>query len=87
MLNIDVGLVTGVVSILGSVGGVIAMLFRLLRRIEKVEERARRNEGANAVLLRGMFATLDGLHQQGCNGEVTAARKILEDFLVGGRME
>lgn len=29
------------------------------------------------VILKGLFACLDGLHQKGCNGEVTGAREEL----------
>ena len=83
MLTIDVELLTGVVAILGAACGLIAALFKLMRRLERVEERARRNEHTTSILLRGLFAVLDGLQQQGCNGEVTAARKLLQEHLAG----
>jgi len=34
------------------------------------------------ILTKCMRAVLDGLHQQGCNGEVTVASQKLDDYLV-----
>lgn len=56
------------------VGGVIA----LYTRLAKVERASRKHavyDKAFADLNDSMFAVLDGLHQLGCNGEVTKARE------------
>ena len=35
------------------------------------------------VLCKGVYASLDGLKQQGCNGLVTQAHKELQEMLFG----
>ena len=39
--------------------------------------------GAMQVLCKGVYASLDGLKQQGCNGLVTQAHKELQEMLFG----
>jgi len=34
------------------------------------------------ILTECMYATLDGLHQLGCNGKVTEARSMLDQYLI-----
>ena len=34
------------------------------------------------ILTKSLSAVLDGLKQQGCNGQVTMAKKELDDFLM-----
>ena len=34
------------------------------------------------ILTKCMQAVLDGLHQQGCNGKVTEARNMLDEYLI-----
>lgn len=54
----------------------------LYTRLSKVERAAKRHDVYDTAfkdLNDSMFAVLDGLHQLGCNGEVTKAReKFLE---------
>ena len=61
------------------IGGAIVTLYT---RLAKVEHAAKRHDVYDAAfkdLNDSMFAVLDGLHQLGCNGEVTKAReKFLE---------
>lgn len=34
------------------------------------------------MLLKGVYACLDGLHQQGCNGQVTHTHAQLNDYII-----
>ncbi|MBQ8533478.1 MAG: hypothetical protein IJ462_01430 [Clostridia bacterium] len=34
------------------------------------------------MLLKGVFACLDGLHQKGCNGQVTHAHNELNNYII-----
>lgn len=61
---------------------IVTAVVTLYVRLGKVERATKRHEvydKAFADLNDSMFAVLDGLHQLGCNGEVTKAReKFLE---------
>ena len=39
--------------------------------------------GTYRVLCKGVYASLDGLHQQGCNGMVTETHRELREMLFG----
>ena len=60
-------------------GSTVVALFSRLAKVERATKRHAEYDKAFADLNEGMFAVLDGLHQLGCNGEVTKAReKFLE---------
>lgn len=69
-------------------GTVMAFILRVDRRVQKLvrdvdRQERKRQEGAerNELILRSLDATLDGLHSQGCNGKVTAARNAMDSYM------
>lgn len=62
------------VIILFVVSGIVAIYTRLAK-VERATKRHEVYDEALKNLNEGMFAMLDGLHQLGCNGEVTKARE------------
>ena len=61
------------------IGGAIVTLYKRLAKVERATKRHEVYDMAFKDLNDSMFAVLDGLHQLGCNGEVTKAReKFLE---------
>ena len=66
--------------------GVLAYCFRvgwrvreLIARIERLERHDRTQREDLNVIMRGTYATLCGLKEQGCNGEVTKALALLRE--------
>lgn len=47
-----------------------------------VEEKIQEVRAEQEILTECMYATLDGLHQLGCNGKVTEARSMLDQYLI-----
>ena len=83
MLTIDFGLMATVLGVLGTLGGLAAGVVKMIQRLSAVEARLTESAGAMQVLCKGVYASLDGLKQQGCNGLVTQAHKELQEMLFG----
>lgn len=64
--------------ILAAIAGASVAFYRRLARVERAASRHKVYDESFEALNEGMFAVLDGLHQLGCNGEVTKAR---EEFM------
>ena len=47
-----------------------------------VEAKIQEVRAEQEILTECMYATLDGLHQLGCNGKVTEARSMLENYMI-----
>ncbi len=58
---------------------------QLISRLDRLEKRDAEQQEDISALLGGMFAVLDGLKQQGCNGEVTLAYGRLKEYVVTKR--
>ena len=82
MIAIDVGLIVACISIMGAAFTLIRLVMRLNSRLEALERHDRKDYEARCVLLKGVTAALDGLHQLGANGEVSAAEKELKEFVI-----
>ena len=58
----------------------------LSKKIEEnqidVEAKIQEVRAEQEILTECMYATLDGLHQLGCNGKVTEARSMLDQYLI-----
>ena len=81
MVTLDLGQLATILGIAGTLGGVIVMGYKLFKRFERIERKVEHSEQLHAVLIIGLYACLDGLHQQGCNGEVTKALNELQKHL------
>lgn len=51
----------------------------LIARIERLERHDRTQREDLNIIMRGTYATLCGLKEQGCNGEVTEALALLQE--------
>jgi len=78
VVTIDFGLMATVLGVLGTLGGLAAGVVKMIQRLSAVEARLTESTGAMQV-----YASLDGLKQQGCNGLVTQAHKELQEMLFG----
>lgn len=83
MVEIDLKLVSTILSIAGVMVGVIVAAYKVCQRFKRMEERVEHSGKTHRVLMEGLYACLDGLHQQGCNGEVTKALGNLHEHLFG----
>ena len=83
MVTIDFGLLSAVLGVAGLVVGFIVSAVKLIQRLAAVEHRLDDMAGADKVLCKGEYASLDGLHQQGCNGMVTETHKEFQEMLFG----
>ena len=82
MVTLDPVLLGQWLGVLGTLGGALLVAFRLVRRMERTETLARSNDEAIKLIMKAQFACLDGLHQLGCNGEVTKARNDLKEYVI-----
>lgn len=73
------------ITLVGSAGGILWKTYRATRMIEDMHRATEQRKKENEVILRGVLASLDGLTQIGANGEVTRAKKELEEFLIRNR--
>jgi hypothetical protein len=82
MIEIDVGLVTGVLGLSITLGGVILWWAKLRARFLALEKHDRHDHEILQILVSGQLATLDGLKQLGCNGEVSKALDALKNHII-----
>lgn len=73
--------VISIISGVGTLAGAVAVIVKASRLVDSVS--ARKEE--NTLILRGLFASLDGLHQLGANGNVTDSRAELQAYLFRNR--
>ena len=83
MVTIDFGLLSAVLGVAGLVVGFIVSAVKLIQRLGAVERRLDDMAGTYKVLCKGVYASLDGLHQQGCNGMVTETHREFRAMLFG----
>ena len=83
MVTIDFGLLSAVLGVAGLVVGFIVSAVKLIQRLGAVERRLDDMAGTYKVLCKGVYASLDGLHQQGCNGMVTETHREFREMLFG----
>ena len=81
MVEIDLKTVSTALSIIGVIVGVIVAVFKICQRFNRMEKKIEQSGHLHRVLAEGLYACLDGLHQQGCNGEVTKALHTLHKHL------
>jgi hypothetical protein len=74
--------------LIGVVFGLIGAIFWIgwkakaqAHRIDTLEELVKRHDDDFSQLMMAQFATLDGLKQLNCNGNVTVAHRNLQNYL------
>lgn len=77
-----------ILSALAVIVGTFTAIFRLIEKNKKEAERNKRQDQdiaaikkEQSLLVRAVRGCLDGLHQQGCNGEVTKSMRAIDDYL------
>lgn len=83
MVTIDFGLLSAVLGVISVIVGAIVAAVKLIQRLAAVERRLDDMASSYRVLCKGVYASLDGLHQQGCNGMVTETHKEFQEMLFG----
>ena len=81
MVEIDFGLLTTILGVLTTIGGGIVVVFKICVRFNRMEQQIEHSGRLHRVLAEGLYACLDGLHQQGCNGNVTKGMEMLHKHL------
>ena len=80
-MKIDVQSLVVILGLAGTVGGMIAALFRLFSRFERMEKQATHRKEDSEILLRTQLGVLEGLIEQGCNGPCKRAREELIAYM------
>lgn len=81
VVEIDFGLLATILGVLTTLGGGIVIVYKICARFNRMEKQIEHSGKLHRVLAEGLYACLDGLHQQGCNGEVTKALSMLQKHL------
>lgn len=88
MVTIDFKLLSAILGALATLSGLIVAGYKFFQKIKDMEdaqkalqETVERSGKTHRVLMEGLYACLDGLHQQGCNGNVTKGLEMLHKHL------
>lgn len=77
----DLTTLAATITALGVVFGAIFAVHKWFLKQEKQDTDIKAIKEEQTVLTQGVLACLQGLHEQGCNGPVTAAIEKLENHL------
>lgn len=83
-ITINYQTIITVAAVAGSVVAIVAYLKKLFgwfERQQKQDAEIAAIKAEQSILTRGVLACLKGLKEQGCNGPVTEAIKIIEDHI------
>ena len=69
------------ITALGVIFGVIFAIYKWYLKQEKQDKDIKAIKEEQTILTQGILACLQGLHEQGCNGPVTAAITRIETHL------
>ena len=77
----DLTTLAATITALGVVFGAIFAAYKWFLKQEKQDKDIKSIKEEQTVLTQGILACLKGLHEQGCNGPVTAAIEQIETHL------
>ena len=77
----DLTTLAATITALGVVFGAIFAAYKWFLKQEKQDKDIKAIKEEQTVLTQGVLACLQGLHEQGCNGPVTAAIEKIETHL------
>lgn len=68
-----------------SITTVLIALYKITRFFDGIKDSDRARKAENGIIIRAVFASLNGLIQLGADGDVTKSRDDLSDYLVDHR--
>ena len=77
----DISTVAATITALGVIFGAIFAVHKWYLKQEKQDQDIKSIKEEQTILTQGILACLQGLHEQGCNGPVTAAIDRIETHL------
>lgn len=77
----DLTTLAATITALGVVFGAIFAVYKWFLKQEKQDKDIKAIKEEQTILTQGILACLQGLHEQGCNGPVTAAIERIETHL------
>lgn len=77
----DINTLAATITALGVIFGAIFAAYKWFLKQEKQDKDIKAIKEEQSVLTQGILACLQGLHEQGCNGPVTAAIERIETHL------
>lgn len=78
----DTTQVAAIIGLISAIGGILAFMYNLIARFRRLEKHDREDHETQVAILKALFAVLDGLKQQGCNGPVTKAHEELREIVI-----
>lgn len=81
-ITFNTATIASLLGLAAALGGMLVAVFNFWRRFTALEKHDRRDHELLNQLVRGQFATLGGLKQMGCNGEVTKAYEALKNYVI-----
>jgi hypothetical protein len=75
-------LITVICATVGYIATTAIKAHDLLKRLESVESRQKQEREDIAMLLQAQFATLDGLKQLNCNGQVSKTHETMQQYVL-----
>lgn len=77
----DITQIAATITALGVISGAVFAVYKWFLKQEKQDKDIKAIKEEQTVLTQGILACLQGLHEQGCNGPVTAAIERIETHL------
>lgn len=77
----DISTLAATITALGIIFGAIFAVYKWFLKQEKQDKDIKAIKEEQTILTQGILACLQGLHEQGCNGPVTAAIERIETHL------
>ena len=77
----DISTVAATITALGVIFGAVFAAYKWFLKQEKQDKDIKAIKEEQTILTQGILACLQGLHEQGCNGPVTAAIDRIETHL------
>lgn len=86
-MNIDVIKLSQIISALIVIGGVIVWIFKFIENNKRQDEKIKKIDSEQKIIIESQLACLNGLHQLGANGPVTKMLDKLEKHMIDASHE
>lgn len=81
-ITVNTNELAAVIGLITAIGGILAVMINLVIRFRRLEKHDKDDHETQVAILKALFAVLDGLKQQGCNGPVTKAHDELRERII-----